>query len=327
MKKLLICMLCFLALYSSIGYAFEFKVVETIEGEEYYKKKKSKKLSESTIDKRNVKKLKKIYDSILKNMVLCPTGNFKMGSPENELGSSNNRTCEKQHKEIISIPFYIGQYEVTQNLYELITCENPSTFLSEEEGEEIPVENISWDDANDFCKILNSLFEDFLPDGYRFDLPTEIQWEYACRAGTTTALNNEKDLTSENDSCVNLDEVAWYNGNSERCPHPVGKKKPNAWDIYDMHGNVWEWCKESVYIKGKENKIIRGGSWDSAPKICRASYQAYFGHYVFSENMGFRIVLVTDSLAKVKEVPNTHKIIKKNNDKANQNNKLKIIDK
>ena len=203
MKKLFLVFLIFFLIGSSLCYAFEFKVVESIEGEEYYSKKKSKKISEKVLPRNDEKKLKKIYDSIINNMVECPAGSFIMGSPENEIGRAPGR--EKQHKEIIAIPFYIGKYEVTQSLYETITGDNPSTFLQEKDDEDRPVENISWDDAVEFCEILNSVFKDFLPKGYRFDLPTQVQWEYACRAGTTTSLNNGKNIVSEKEDIRILD--------------------------------------------------------------------------------------------------------------------------
>ena len=153
--------------------------------------------------------------------------------------------------------------------------------------------------------MLNKLGKPFLPKGYMFHLPTEEQWEYACRAGTTTALNNGKNLTSESGKCENLDEVAWYSANSEDInytlsinslqEHPVGKKKPNAWGIYDMHGNVWEWTRDLAKGDLDCNRgiltyfVIKGGSYDSEPKYCRS---AYSGKCRSLKTNGYRLVLV-----------------------------------
>ena len=325
MKNFLLTLLAFTSLFTSISYAFELKVIKSVEGEEFYKKNKTKKISDNVLNGSDEKKLKKVYNSIIKDMVECPAGSFVMGSPVNELGHCEDET---QHLVTISFPFYIGKYEVTQNLYELITGDNPSTFFAEEDEDENPVENISWDEAVEFCEKLNYLFKDFLPEGYIFDLPTESQWEYACRAGTTTALNSGKDLTSEKESCDNLDEIGWYGSNSHRRANPVGKKKPNAWEIYDMHGNVWEWCKNSFFIKNKEVHVIRGGSWESYPKLCRSAYRVFFSHYVYDEKMGFRIALVVDKKSMYyknqKRKNKNVKLNKKNNDTGD---KLEIIDK
>lgn len=299
----------FLLLLSSFNFipahAFELKEIKRVEGEEFYKRK-SYKLSSESLPRYNEKKLKRVFNSIMKDMVECPAGSFFMGSPKNELSHRQN---EKQHKVIISKPFYIGKYEVTQPFYELITGNNPSEFFDDNESDDkiYPVDCISWNEANQFCEILNSLFKEYLPRGYKFDLPTEAQWEYACRAGSTTSLNNNKDITSERDSCLNLDEVGWYRGNSYYSTHPVGQKLPNAWGIYDMHGNVSEWCKDSFNHSGNsidsknksssnENKIkiYRGGCWDNFPYMCRSASRIGTNTYVWSNAHGFRIAIVTD---------------------------------
>ena len=254
-------------------------------------------------------------------MVACPAGSFMIGSlkaiyklPKGSLnaflgievlrnGELGRSYDEIQHNVTISKPFYLGKYPVTQKLYEAVMGNNPSDC----KGKNNPVECISWNDAKSFCDKLNKKFALQLPKGYRFDLPTEAQWEYACRAGTTTALNNGKDLTSETGSFSNLDEVAWYDKNSDSKTHPVGQKKPNAWGIYDMHGNVWEWCRDwyGDYPKGHvadpvgpstdSDRVSRGGSWCNSARFCRSANRYYTYPDRRNDFLGFRLVLVPNS--------------------------------
>ena len=239
-------------------------------------------------------------EKIIKEMVKCPAGSFEMGSPSGELGRYGG---EKQHHVTISKSFYIAKYPVTQAQYKAVMGNNPSHF----KGDNNPVECVSWFKAKEFCDKLNEVTGSTRPAGYKFDLPTEAQWEYACRAGTTTSLNSGKNITSENGRCSNLDEVGWYYGNSEMNTHPVGLKKPNAWGIYDMHGNVWEWCSDwygeysriSTDPEGTFNygygRAGRGGSWGGDPWYCRSAIRGGFTPDHEKSYLGFRIALVPSS--------------------------------
>ncbi|HEY7545724.1 MAG TPA: bifunctional serine/threonine-protein kinase/formylglycine-generating enzyme family protein, partial [Blastocatellia bacterium] len=149
--------------------------------------------------------------------VQIPQGEFLMGS---EKGEGDEKPA---HKVRISRPFEMGKYEVTQAQWEAVMGNNPSNF----KGANLPVENVSWNDAQEFIQKLNAR-----NDGYVYRLPTEAEWEYACRAGST------------GDYAGNLDEMAWHGSNSASKTHSVGQKKPNAWGLHDMHGNVWEWCMD-----------------------------------------------------------------------------------
>ena len=230
-------------------------------------------------------------------MVKCPEGSFMMGSPEEELGRNID---EKLHLVTITKPFYIGKYEVTQSQYSALMDKNPSNFI----GANNPVEMVSYEDAKAFCDKMNLKYLNILPKGYKFALPTEAQWEYACRAGTNTALNNGKNLTKAEGACPNLDEVGWYAENSGKTTHEVGKKKPNTWGIYDMHGNVWEWCRDWYDEYPKDDvtdptgaysgsfRVRRGGSWDGLAGGCRSAYRNDFNPDFRILNLGFRLALV-----------------------------------
>ena len=181
-------------------------------------------------------------------MILIPAGKFVMGSPESEKGRSKGET---QHEVTLTKPFYMGKYEVTQEQWEAVMVNNRSFYR----GPKLPVTSVSWENCQEFIKKLNAKTS----GGYR--LPTEAEWEYSCRAGTTTAYSYGDSIT-KNDSNVE--------GLSTKV---VGSYKPNAFGLYDMHGNVWEWCedwkvdypKEAVIDpKGPEagkNRVLRGGSF------------------------------------------------------------------
>ena len=251
-------------------------------------------------------------------MVTCHSGSFLMGSPKTELGHNepdvnaiwyNPETSitETLHKVNITKDFQIGKYELTQKQFKEILGKNPSEF----KDDNFPVTNITKWDADELCKKLNEKFANVLPKGYKFDLPTEAQWEYACRAGTTTALNNNKEITTIDGECPNLDEVAWYRGNMNgRSVHAVGQKKPNAWGIYDMHGNVMEICSDA-YQNYTEQEVTdpigtsqtafkgflyKGGDCRSKPENCRSATRVPFKpRQVYANSyMGMRLAIVPE---------------------------------
>ncbi|MBO7106802.1 MAG: formylglycine-generating enzyme family protein [Verrucomicrobia bacterium] len=230
-------------------------------------------------------------------MVWIEPGTFMMGSPENERGRENYET---QHEVTLTQGYWLGKYEVTQKQYQAIMGKNPSKF----QGATLPVEKVSWEDAMAFCAKLTASEREAgrLPAGYEYTLPTEAQWEYACRAETTTALNSGKNLSNIS-QCTEMNEVGWYGGNSGNMTHSVGQKKPNAWGLYDMHGNVLEWCLDwngsyplapEVDPKGPNNgtsRVIRGGGWNLIAGSCRSASRSNYGPTYSSYFCGFRVAL------------------------------------
>ena len=241
----------------------------------------------------------------------CPAGTFTMGSPANEPGAYNYPAERPQHEVTISKIFYMGTYEVTQAQYFAVMNNNPSgaSGTAPTTYANYPVYSVVWDAAKGFCNMLNSNTpSELLPDGYHFDLPTEAQWEYACRAGTTKGLNNDTDISDFSELRPTLDLLAWYNYFGGR--HAVGQKQPNAWGLYDMHGNVNEWCNDyysSNYYTlcgdctdplGPDSpdnggyRVIRGGCFSSNQSECRSGYRSSERHDSPSSYIGFRVVLV-----------------------------------
>lgn len=204
--------------------------------------------------------------------VWIPPGNFTYGC------SPGDKQCYKDEfplrKLTLTKGFWLGQTEVTQRAYSSVIHYNPSAF----EGDDLPVDLVDWYDADDYCEAIGGR------------LPTDAEWEYAARAGTTTTRYG------------NLDEIAWYYGNSQLSTHPVGQKKPNAFGLYDMLGNVVEWTdtwytvqhnQENVDPKGPktaEYKTLRGGGWFDEPRLVRASYRSRIGPEETDYNIGFRCV-------------------------------------
>ena len=230
-------------------------------------------------------------------MLPISTGTFILGSPLSEL--SRDPEEGPQTRVTLTRSYWLGKFEVTQKQWRAVMGNNPAHF----QGDELPVESVSWFDAMEFCRRLNEkeCSADRLPEGYEYTLPTEAQWEYVCRAGTTGPYADT------------LDEMAWFfkgmfsKGSSTKT-HPVGQKKPNAWGFYDMHGNVWEWCRNWIYLEeggfypggrvidytgpsSGSSRVARGGGWYSAARFCRSAER--FGNHPDNRNngLGFRLAL------------------------------------
>ena len=220
-------------------------------------------------------------------MVGLPAGQFLMGSPDSDRDAES---WEKPQHQVKINSFAIGKYPVTQAQYQAVMGTNPSYFKNNPQN---PVENVSWDDAQAFCQKLSQI------TGKTYRLPTEAEWEYACRAGTTT----DYYFGDYFDDC--LKDYAWYYGNSQDKTHPVGQKKPNGWGLYDMSGNVWEWCADtwhdnydsaptdgSAWIENGNDNLppLRGGSWLNFPNGCRSAYRCWVSpDYLNDFDLGFRV--------------------------------------
>jgi len=245
---------------------------------------------------------KVVENSIGMQFVLIPAGRFTMGSPLDEDGDDRPKD-EQQHLVTISRDFYFGVHEVTQSQYEKVMEENFSYFqgaqIRGDDTSRHPVDSVSWEDANEFCRRLTEL-SDEKTASRRYRLPTEAEWEYACRANSRTPTKYSFGIYD-----TQLGAHGWYAVNSGKMTHAVGGKTPNRFGLYDMHGNVWEWCSdwygENYYAgspaadpRGPDSgtfRVLRGGSWDHftpfvrcASRSCNAAdYRGY--HY------GFRVVL------------------------------------
>jgi formylglycine-generating enzyme required for sulfatase activity len=217
------------------------------------------------------------------------SGEFSMGSPSSEIGRETDEG--PQHQVKIS-PFQMGETEVTQETWSAVMGNNPSWFI----GNNNPVENVSWDDAQEFIKKLN-----LLVSGGGFRLPTEAEWEYACRAGSKTAFANGDITETDCSYDSNLDMMGWYCGNADNKTHSVAQKQPNAWGLYDMHGNVWEWCQDwkGDYSLGLvtdptgplsgSGRVLRGGSWLNRASYCRSAFRVSDTPSYRSSYFGFRL--------------------------------------
>ena len=220
--------------------------------------------------------------------VWVPGGEFWMGCGENEQDCGDD---EKPRHLVRVKGFWIGKYEVTRAQWETIMGENPSKF----KGANRPVDYVSWDDAQEFLQKLNATVGAGSEPAPTFRLPSEAEWEYAARAGTQTAY-------SFGDDPDQLGDYAWYSENSNDETHPVGQKQPNAFGLYDMHGNVWEWVADTYHsnydgaptdgsarVAGGSNRVLRGGSWYGGPWGVRSAHRNY-DPAVRGDGVGFRVL-------------------------------------
>lgn len=225
------------------------------------------------------------------SFVFISPGTFIMGSPETELGRSED---ELPHEVTITHGFFLQATPVAQGQWKAVMGNNPSRFSPK--GDDHPVESVSWYDCQKFIERLNSSGE------YVYRLPTEAEWEYACRAGKLSSCSEGEIIELFCDHDPNLAAVGWYCGNSDRATHPAAQKKPNPWGLYDLHGNVLEWCQDwygpypatpQTDPKGPitgPGRVIRGGSWFSNAKSCRAAARFHWSPNAKSDFIGFRLV-------------------------------------
>jgi formylglycine-generating enzyme required for sulfatase activity/serine/threonine protein kinase len=230
-------------------------------------------------------------------LVLIPAGEFMMGSPDSEQGRDSGEG--PLHPVRISRAFYMGKYEVTQAQWQAVMGTNPSWFSNTGGGKDkvsgastvtLPVDTVSWDECQEFCRKASQ------KTGKTVRLPTEAEWEYACRAGSTGRF-------CFGDSDEQLGAYAWHRSNSGLKTHPVGGKQANAWGLYDMHGNVWEWCQDwyGPYLSDAQenssgpnsgtNRVLRGGCWHSSAVYCRSANRGKYASANRDGYHGFRVVV------------------------------------
>jgi formylglycine-generating enzyme required for sulfatase activity len=233
-----------------------------------------------------------------------PSGTFTMGSPTGELGRSSDET---QRAVTLTRPHYFGVFEITQAQYSNVMGANPACFATGADAPLRPVERVSWNDARggtwpggtpSSASFIGTLRH---KTGLALDLPTEAQWEYACRAGAATAFNNDRAITnSASDASLNAIARYWYSGGSNNAAHAaVGAYQPNQWGLYDLHGNVAEWCLDwyGSYSGSTDpagpasgaHRVIRGGGWVADAGLCRAAYRADNAPGGSDDSVGVRV--------------------------------------
>jgi eukaryotic-like serine/threonine-protein kinase len=212
-------------------------------------------------------------DGVHLKLRFIPAGTIALGSASND----PSRGVDDLPRTSVTVEaFYISPCEITQAQYSRIMDRNPSVYM----GGDLPVNNMSWDDAATFCAKVSEI------SGENVSLPTEIQWEYACRAGSTGLYTFGNDVAK-------LHEYGWFKDNSETRAHSVGTLKPNAWSVYDMHGSVWEWCKsEGGTPTAKDlGNVLRGGAWNDSAAFCRSATRTRPPAGFHNFNVGFRVVV------------------------------------
>ncbi len=230
-------------------------------------------------------------NSLGQEFKLLPAGTFTMGSPSGEPGRYVDEG--PQHQVTLTQPFYMQTTEVTQAQWEEVMGSNPSFFSG---CPTCPVEQVSWDDVQEFITKTNARGEG------TYSLPTEAQWEYSARAGSTTAFYNGH-ITKPDGDDHNLDAIGWYIYNSRTATHPAAQKEPSAWGLIDTSGNVWEWCSDwyGSYTSGPVTdptgpssgsyRVLRGGSWFNEAHSCRSALRYYYKPYSWLDTIGFWLVL------------------------------------
>jgi len=224
-------------------------------------------------------------------------GSFLMGSPESEKGRFEDEG--PQHRVTISKGFWLGETPITQEQWQAVMGDEPSDFKGEDG---LPVEQVSWQDSKEYVRRLGAVCP-----GLFARLPSEAEWEYACRAGTNAAFNDGSTCNQPTGKDPALDKLGWFSDNSEGKTHPVKQKLANAWGLYDMHGNVWEWCEDAWDAGGYQSRagdvvdprvmavdenagrVVRGGSWDFQALYCRAAIRNRFGPGYRRFNLGMRL--------------------------------------
>ncbi|MCC6696286.1 MAG: formylglycine-generating enzyme family protein [Candidatus Hydrogenedentes bacterium] len=218
----------------------------------------------------------------------CPPGTFAMGSPAIESGHEDDETL---HEVTLTSGFWLSKHEITQSQWIDWIGENPSS----NEGDDLPVENVTWEDVQDFLVVLNTAVS-----GATYRLPTEAEWEYACRAETTTRFYWGNDAAE-----TEIDDNAWYSENS-LATQPVGELEPNAWGLLDMSGNVMEWCQDKygdypsdavtnpVGTDSGNSRVVRGGSYVDAALDCRTPNRDFRNPDVQLFDVGFRLLRTAD---------------------------------